>query len=160
VEERDFELGAGLGEAEHDVAGEASPFADGSAGDLSLGDDGADVVFGGVGVEGNFGPLEHAQEFVLVGEETSEEPVERRVSGSAFEDAVEARLEFGGSFRARIELERLELAIEPPDRSLCDLDGAALPVVGGNELVDEALGVNPAQGVVADMELSGVVLRG
>ena len=31
VEERDFELPAGLGEAEHDVAGDASVFADGSA---------------------------------------------------------------------------------------------------------------------------------
>src|SRR5271166_3565733 len=38
IEERDFELGAGLGEAEHDVAGDASSFADGSAGDFSFGD--------------------------------------------------------------------------------------------------------------------------
>jgi hypothetical protein len=34
---------------------------------------------------------------------------------------------------------------------------AALPIVGGNELVDETLGVNPAQSVVADTELSGAV---
>ena len=46
VEERDFELGAGLGETKHNVAGGASFFADGSAGDLALGDDGADVAFG------------------------------------------------------------------------------------------------------------------
>jgi hypothetical protein len=46
-------------------------------------------------VEGNLRPVEHAQEFVLVGVEALEELVERRVSGSAFEDAVEARSEFG-----------------------------------------------------------------
>ena len=43
--------------------------------------------------------LEHAQEFVLVGEEALEESVERRVAGSAFEDAVEARSEFGRALR-------------------------------------------------------------
>ena len=32
-----------------------------------------------------------------------------------------------------------------------------LPVVGGNGLVDEALGVNPAQRVIADVELPRVV---
>ena len=56
-----------------------------------------------------------------------------------------------------VELERFELTIEPPDHPPGDFDGVALPVVGGNELVDEALGVNPAQRVVADAELSGVV---
>ena len=157
VEERDFELGAGLGEAEHDVSGDASFFADRPAGDFSLGDDGANVVFAGVGVEGNFRPLEHAQQLVLVGVEALEEPVERGVSGSAFEDAVEAGREFGGALWAGGELERLELPIEPPDHSPRDVDGVALPVVGGNELVDEALGVNPTQSVVADAELPGVI---
>ena len=55
------------------------------------------------------------------------------------------------------ELERLELPIEPPDHPPRDFDGAALPVVGGDELVDETLGVNPAQRVVADAELPGVI---
>ena len=157
IEERDLEFGAGLGEAEHDVAGDASSFADRSAGDFSFGDDGADVVFGCVGVEGNLRPLEHAQQFVLVGEEALEEPVERGVSGSAFEDAVEAGSQFGGALWAGVGLERLELAIEPPDHLPGDFDGVALPIVGGNELVDEALGVDPAQSVLAEAELPGVV---
>ena len=67
------------------------------------------------------------------------------------------RAEFGGALGARGELVLFELAIEPPDHPPGDLDGVALSVVGGNELVDEALGVNPAQGVVADAELPGVV---
>ena len=39
-------------QAEHDVTGIAAFFADGSAGNFSFGDAGADVVFGSVGVEG------------------------------------------------------------------------------------------------------------
>src|SRR5271166_6204336 len=58
VEERDSEFRARLGEAEHDVASAAAFFGDGSAGDFALGDAGPDVVFGGVGVESDFRPLE------------------------------------------------------------------------------------------------------
>ncbi len=94
---------------------------------------------------------------MFVGEPALEEFVERRISGSAFEDAVEARSEFDRARWAWGELERLELTIEPPDHPPRDFDGAALPVVGGNELVDKALGVNPTQSVVADAELAGVV---
>ena len=47
--------------------------------------------------------------------------------------------------------------IEPPDHPPGDLDGVALSVVGGDELVDEALGVDPAERVIAEAELAGVV---
>ena len=89
--------------------------------------------------------------------EAFEELVEGGVSGSAFEDAVEPRSQFGCAFRAGGELERLELTIEPPDHPPRDFDCAALPVVGGDELVDETLGVNPTQRVVADAELPRVI---
>jgi hypothetical protein len=49
-----FELHAGLGEADHDIAGVAAFVADGSAGDFSFGDEGADVVFRGVGPDDCF----------------------------------------------------------------------------------------------------------
>ena len=42
---------------------------------LSVGDDGANVVFGCVGVEGILRSLEHAQQFALVGVEAFEELV-------------------------------------------------------------------------------------
>ncbi len=101
VEERDAEFRACLGEAEHDVASAAACVGHDSAGDFALGDEGADVVFGGVGVEGDFRPLEHAQEFALSGEQAFEDAVERGVAGSSLEDAVEAGAQFGGSGRAR-----------------------------------------------------------
>src|SRR5271166_4688014 len=146
VEERDSEFRARLGEAEHDVASAAAFFGDGSAGDFALGDAGPDVVFGGVGVESDFRPLEHAQEFALSGEQ-------------AFEDALEPGAQFGGSLRIGRRLVVLQLAIEPPDHPSRDLDSVALSVVGGDELVDEPLGVHPAQRMLADTELPGVVGR-
>jgi len=36
-------------------------------------------------------------------------------------------------------------AIEPPDHPLGDLNGVALLVVGGNQLMDETFGMYPAQ---------------
>jgi len=44
--------------------------------------------------------------------------------------------------RAGRQLVLLQGTIEPPDHSLGDLDGVALLVVGGKELVDEAFGVD------------------
>ncbi len=76
VEERDFEFFAGPGEAEHGVAGLAAFFADGSAGDFALGDEGADVVFGSVRIERNVRPVEDAQKFVLAPEEAFQQAIE------------------------------------------------------------------------------------
>src|SRR5208283_3504362 len=85
VEEGNFQFLAGLGEAEHHVAGLSAFFADRSAGDFALGDEGSDVVFGGVGVEGDFGSIEHAQEFLLAPEQAFQQTIEGGVAGSALE---------------------------------------------------------------------------
>ena len=64
--------------------------ADGSAGDFSFRYEGADVVFGSVGVDRDFRAVENAQEPVLVLKQPSEQPVERDVAcAGAFEDTVE-----------------------------------------------------------------------
>ena len=87
-----------------------------------------------------------------------EQMVERGVAGSrALEDAVEAGAQERGLFGVRGELVVFQATIEPPDHPLGDLDGVALVIVGGNELVNKPLGVNPAQRVHADAELAGVV---
>ena len=80
VEEGDFELPAGLGEPEHDVAGVAASVAEGPAGDFALGDEDADVVFRGVGVQRNMGMVEDAQEIVLEAKEAPEQAVEGGVA--------------------------------------------------------------------------------
>ena len=76
---------------------------------------------------------------------------------AALEDAVEAGAQDAGLLRAGRPLVLLQATIEPPDHPLGDLDGVALLVVGGKELVDKAFGMNPAQRMDADAELAGVV---
>src|ERR1019366_1570733 len=56
-------------------------------------------------------------------------------------------------FHAGSKLVLLQGTIEPPDHPLGDLNGVALLVVGGNQLMDEAFGMNPAQCVRADAKL-------
>jgi hypothetical protein len=62
-----------------------------------------------------------------------------------------------GLLRAGRHLVFLQGAIEPPDHPLGDLNGIALLVVGRNELVDQAFGMNPTQRMDADAELAGVI---
>ena len=48
-----------------------------------------------------------------------------------------------------------EMAIEPPDQRARSALGHTLRIGEGIELVNEALGMDPAQAVRADVELSG-----
>ncbi len=50
-----------------------------------------------------------------------------------------------------------EVAIEPPDQRARSALGRTLRIGEGIELVNEALGMDPAQAVRADVELPGVV---
>ena len=49
----------------------------------------ADVVFRAVGVQRDFGPIEHLEQFSLVDMEPSEQTVESDEAGAAREDAIE-----------------------------------------------------------------------
>ena len=158
VVERQFQFHAGFGQPQHGVARVAAFFADSSTGNFSFGDEGADVVFGSVGVDRNFRAFENAQEPVLVLKQPSEQPVERDVAcAGAFEDAIETGAQELGLFRSGRQLVFLQGAIEPPDHPLGDLDGVALLVVGGNQLMGEPFRVDPAQRVRADAKLARVV---
>ena len=157
-EEGHFELHAGFGETEHGVSGVATFVADGSSGDFSLCDEGADIAFRGVGMERNVGPLKDAQQVILVAVKAFEQAVERRIAGSAaVKDAIESGTQNLGLSGTWGELVFFEGAIEPPDHPLGDFDGVALLVVGGDQFMDEPFSVNPAQSVHADAELAGVV---
>jgi len=50
-----------------------------------------------------------------------------------------------------------EIAIEPPDQCTGSALGQALLIGKGVELVNQALGMNPAQGMLTDIELTGVI---
>ena len=90
-------------------------------------------------------------------EEALQQTVEHRLAGSALEDGIELPAQEARLLRARGALVLLQAPIEPPDHPPGDLDGVALLIVGGNKLMDEALGVDPAERVIAEAELAGVV---
>src|ERR1700732_4769549 len=62
VPERDFELGAGFGETEKGIAAITTDIAAGAGTDLAPGDVAADVVLRSVGVQRDFGSVEHHQQ--------------------------------------------------------------------------------------------------
>jgi hypothetical protein len=76
-------------QAEERVAAVAAGVAVGSAADLALGDKGADVALGAIGVQRDIGPIEHLQQFRLVGMQPCQQAIEDDESGAATEDAID-----------------------------------------------------------------------
>ena len=157
VPEGDAELPAGLGEAEEGVAAVAADVAVGSAADLALGHLAADVVLRAVGVQRDLRVIEHHQQLGLVGVQPLQQAVEGGEAGAPLEDAVEARPQLAAPAWRRLEPVGLQVGIEPPDQPADMLLGGALLVGERLQLVHQALGVDPAQRVLADVELPGVV---
>src|ERR1700692_2310723 len=157
VPERDFELGAGFDETEKGIAAITTDIATGAGTDLAPGDVAADVVLRSVGVQWDFGSVEHHQQLGFVGVEPREQAVEGDEAGLALEDAVEPSPQcclalFGGA--ATIGL---EMTFEVPDQLARVGRGGAILVGEGVQLVNQTLGMNPTQAVLADIELTGVV---
>jgi hypothetical protein len=137
VPECDSELCAGLGEAEEGIAAIATGVASGASADLSLDDLAADVVLRSVGVERDFGPIEHHEQFAFVGMKPCEQAVEGDEAGFAAEDTVKPCPQGGLALAGRMLAIGFEIAIEPPDE-LADLTlGEALLIREGVEPVDE-----------------------
>ena len=117
----------------------------------------ADVVLRAVGVEGDLGAVEDDQQRLLVGLETGQQAVQGGGAGAGRKERLEAPDELGSS-AAGLALVVLEVAIEPPEALLNARLGAAIDTsVTGVELLNQALGMNPAGRVGADVELAGVV---
>src|SRR5215210_6493671 len=116
-----------------------------------------DVVLGRVGVEWDLRALQHPQQLSLAPMKAGKQPVQHHKTGSAGEEAVKPRPEGAGPAGARVCLPRLEVAVEPPDQLPCRLNGLSLSPRRWDQLMNQALGVNPAQGVGAQPELAGVV---
>jgi hypothetical protein len=76
IPEADAELGAGLGEAKEGIARVATAIAAGAARDFAPCDVTTNVVLGAVGVQRNFGALEHLEQFRLVGMKPCEQAIE------------------------------------------------------------------------------------
>ena len=113
VPESDAELGAGFGKAEEGIAAIASEIAAGATANLALGDLAADGVFGAVGVQRNFRPVESHQQLGFVGMDPREQSIEGGKTGLSLEDAVETGAQGGSALRRRIATIGLEIRIEP-----------------------------------------------
>jgi hypothetical protein len=101
---------------------------------------------------GILGAVEHLEQSRLVGMKSCEQAVEGDEVGFAGEDAIEFGFQMGLVLRRTVGL---EIAVElPPMRRAGGL-GSAVLIREGVELVNQALGMNPA--MLADLELSGVV---
>src|SRR5208283_383582 len=157
VPEREAELLARLAEAEEGVAAVAAGVGLGAAADLAFGHLAADVVLRTIGVQRDLRVVEHHQELGLVGVQPLEQAVEGGKAGGAQEDAVEARPHFAAAARRRCQAIGLEVGVVPPDQPADMLLGGALLVGERLQLVHQALGMDPAQAMLADIELPGVV---
>lgn len=99
MKEGDAELLAGLHQPEHDVAGNATVDAYGAAGDLAPSDEGTNIVFRRVGVQGNIRVLENFEQFDLSSVEAQEQLVELGITGTSRDDFVEPAPKPGDQLR-------------------------------------------------------------
>ncbi len=157
IPEGDTELAARLGEPEKRVAAVATDVAVGSAADVAFGHLATDVVFRSIGVQRNFRVIEHHQQLVFVGVQPFQQAVKGDKACTPLKDAIEARPQFTASTSRRFEPVGLQVGIVPPDQPADMLLGDTLVVSERLQLVHQALGVNPTESVLADVELSRVV---
>ena len=159
VPEGDAELGAGLEQAEESVAAIAADVASGAAADFSLGDLAANIVFRavGVGVHGNLGPVEDHEQFGPVGMQPFQQPVEHNKAGALLENGVKAQAQVKGAAGRGLALVAEKIAVQSPDQSPDFFLRPPVVVGYGRELVDQPLGMNPAQDMMSDIELAGIV---
>jgi hypothetical protein len=154
IPETDAELGAGLGKGEESIAGVAAGIAAGAAGNFAPCDVTTNVVLRAIGVQRNFGTLEHLEQLRLVGMKPCEQAVEGDEAGFVGEDAIELDFQISlalGGGRAPVGL---EITVELPYGGAEGGLSNAVLIRKGVELVNQALGMNPAQAVLADLELS------
>jgi len=110
-------------------------------------------MLGCVGVERNVGTVEDDQQLTLAGFQPGEGLVEVGEAGGAAEDAIEPGLEAGLGLGRRAGPIELQVPVEPPDQVPDQNDGGTLLVGHGDQGVDQALGMDPAQTVAEDIEL-------
>ena len=101
VPEGDLELLTGLCQPEAGIAAIAAAVGTVPV-DLSLGHLATDVVLGAVGMQRLLRPVEHHQQFGLVGMQPGKQPVQSGKAGAPAEDAIEAASQLPASARRRV----------------------------------------------------------
>ncbi len=144
-------------QTEERVAAIAAGVTVGATADLAFDDVAADVALRAVGVQRDLRPGEHHQQLGLVGVQPLEQAVKSGEAGTAAEDTVEPSAQLAAPSGGRRGAIRLEIGVEPPDQRARALLGGAMQVGEGVEFVDQPLRVHPAQPVLTNRELTGIV---
>ena len=105
----------------------------------------------------DLGAIEHHQQLGLVGVQPLEQAIERNEAGASTEDALEAGTQFATAPCGGFGAIRLEVIVEPPDQRAHALLRGAVQIGERVEFVDQPFCMHPAQRVLADGELAGVV---
>ncbi len=159
VPEGDAVLAQGLDNRGERIAASKAFVATRAAADFALFDPCPDVAFRAVGVQGRVRAVEYAEQLLPDCQKAVEHLVERGKPCERGEDALEPSPQ--APFCHRIDHLRLgiglEGAIQLPDPGADFLDQLVLLRGRAGQPVDQSLGMNPASGVVADIELRRAV---
>ena len=108
-------------------------------------------------MEWDFGAVEHHQQLGLFRVQACEQTVERDEPSLKREDAIKPRSQDGLASLTWTAAVSLEGAIVLPDQVSDAALGLTVLVREGVKLVNQTLGMDPAQAVLADIELTGIV---
>ena len=131
-------------EAEEAIAAISTHVTARAAADVAPGHLAADVIFRSIGMEGDFGAVEHHQQLGLLRVQPGEETVERDEPCLQGEDAIKPRSQDGLASLIWTVAVSLESAIVLPDQVADAALGFVVLVGEGVKLVNKALRVNPA----------------
>ncbi|ACI59537.1 hypothetical protein Rleg2_6158 (plasmid) [Rhizobium leguminosarum bv. trifolii WSM2304] len=113
---------AGFHQTKHDVARNTAIATHRAAGDLSLRDKTPQIIFGCIGVQRNFGMIEHLEQLVLPSRQPFKQLIECLITGAQGEDPVEP------SSEGRSSMQRLSIRCHPAFATVSA--GAAASVFG------------------------------
>src|SRR5882757_1624761 len=145
IPNRDAEFVTGLPETEECVAAIAADLAACPGTDLAPRDLTADVVFGPIGVERDFRPVQHHQQFGLVGMQPCQQAVQGGEARAPAEDTVEPGTQRASLTLTGVDLVDLEIGVEIPDQAANQCLGRTMLIGEGVQLVDKAFRMNPTQ---------------
>ena len=128
-----------------------------AAADLALDDLTANVAFGAVGVQRYLRPVEHSEQLGLIGVQPLQQAIERDEASAATEDAIEPGAHLAASPSGRRRTVGFQIGVEPPNQCADPLLRGAVQIGEGVELVNQPLGMDPAQRVPPDGELTGII---
>lgn len=157
VPERQAELLGGLHQPEHAVTRLPAVATDRAAGNFSLDDKAAQISFRRIGMERGFRPLHNPQQFGLAAAQPKQQFVEVAITGAQRENPIEPGLNAPSCTGIRSSLKGFQGRVIAPDEIPQSFDMPYLAGCRRHQLVQQPLGVDAAQRMGADAELSGIV---